>query len=74
MRQKKADTPLRNTRRARTLTQAQLASLVGVSQQTIAKAERGIVELRPDVQVLVATILGSTRQELFPPREEAVAS
>lgn len=63
---KKTNTPLKNLRRARTLNQAQLADLVEVSQQTISKAERGILHLTPDVQERIAAILGSSREALFP--------
>lgn len=61
-----AASPLRNVRRARTLNQADLARLTGVTQETISKAERGILRLSPDVQERIAAILGASRQELFP--------
>lgn len=63
--------PLRNLRRARTLNQSDLARLVGVTQETISKAERGALRLTPDLQTRIATVLGAPRHELFP---EAVAS
>jgi transcriptional regulator with XRE-family HTH domain len=67
-------TPLRHLRRARTLSQADLAKLADVSQQTISKAERGVLHLTPDVQIRIATILGAPRSEVFPTQAEAVAS
>ena len=65
----KTDSSLRNIRRTRTITQSELAALAGVTQETISKAERGLLQLRPDVQARVAAILGVTRQELFPVEE-----
>lgn len=63
---KKTHSALENLRRARTLNQATLADLVGVSQQTISKAERGLLPLTKDVQERIATILGVERREIFP--------
>lgn len=59
-------TPLKNLRRARTLSQQDLARLSGISQQSLSKIERG--QLRPsrDVQARLAAILGSSPGELFP--------
>lgn len=66
-------TPLANLRRTRTLTQAQLARIAGVSPQTIAKVEAGKLNLRVDVQSRLAAILGVSRSELFPEETQAVA-
>lgn len=66
-------TPLANMRRARTLNQAQLAALAGLSQQTISKAERRRLRLGLDVQFRLAAILGVSRNELFP-EDEAVSA
>lgn len=63
---RKPDSPLRNVRRARTMNQEQLAALVGVTQETISKAERGILRPSPDVQQRIAAVLGVSRHELFP--------
>jgi transcriptional regulator with XRE-family HTH domain len=73
---KKNASPLANIRRARTLSQADLANLSKLSQQTISKAERGLLPLSKDVQELIATILGVSRQEAFPEptAQEQVAS
>lgn len=70
---RKPSTPLRNIRRTRTLNQSDLARLVGVTQETISKAERGKLRLSPDVQARIAAILGVSRHEVFP-ESEAVAS
>lgn len=70
-RRRKADSPLRNIRRSRAISQEQLADLVGVTQETISKAERGVIGLTADVQTRIATVLGSSRSELFP---EAVSA
>lgn len=69
---RKQNSPLRNIRRARTMNQSELARLVGVTQETLSKAERGVLKLSPDVQARIATILGTPRHELFP--DVAVAS
>lgn len=62
----KAQSPLRAIRQARRINQHQLAMLAKVSQQTISKAERGILHLTFANQELIATILGASRAELFP--------
>lgn len=66
MAKRKVHSPLRNLRRTRTIDQETLARLAGITQESLSKAERGILRLSPDVQALIATILGSTRDELFP--------
>lgn len=71
MPQKQHDSPLRTVRRARQMTQKQLAMIVRVSHQTISKAERRILNLTFDKQELIATILGASRSELFPPDDSA---
>lgn len=68
----KAPSKLRNIRRTRTITQTELADLVGVTQETISKAERGLLQLRPDLQARIAAILGTSPHELFSESEEAV--
>ena len=70
----KRSSPLRNLRRTRTISQEDLARLAGVSQETISKAERGVLRLRPDVQALIVAILGGSRDELFPEPDQEVAS
>jgi transcriptional regulator with XRE-family HTH domain len=62
----KSDSLLRNIRRARTLSQSELAQLVGVSQKTISAAECGRLHLKPTTQTRIATILGVSREDLFP--------
>jgi transcriptional regulator with XRE-family HTH domain len=59
---------------ARTINQSDLARLAGVTQETISKAERGLLRLSPDVQARLAVILGVSIAELFPPPDrQAVA-
>lgn len=70
---RKLESPLRRVRRARSLNQEQFAGLIGVTQESLSKAERGKLRLSRDVQELAATILGVSRRELFP-TEEAMAS
>lgn len=53
------------------MSQSDLAQLVGVTQETLSKVERGLIQLRPDLQARIAAILGSSRQELFPDPETA---
>ena len=57
-------------RRTRTLSQEALAHLVGISQESLSKAERGVMALRPDVQARLAAILGVPPEDIFPAREE----
>jgi len=52
-------------RRARTMTQTDLAHVVGVTQETISKAERGRLQLSRDVQARIATVLGTSVDDLF---------
>jgi transcriptional regulator with XRE-family HTH domain len=50
--------PLRQLRRLRGWTQAQLAEAAGVTRVTIQKLERGVREPRPSTMVAVARALG----------------
>jgi putative transcriptional regulator len=61
---------LRNLRRARTLNQHDLARLVGISQQSLSKIEKGILAPSVDVQARIAAILGVSRADLFPTSDE----
>jgi transcriptional regulator with XRE-family HTH domain len=56
--------PLRNLRRARTLNQQDLARLVGISQQSLSKFEKGTLVPSVDVQARLAAILGASRADL----------
>lgn len=66
--------PLRNIRVARTISQADLARLVGVTQETISKAERGMLNLSADVQARISTVLGSRLEDVFPGTQQTVNS
>ena len=66
---KPAVTPLRNLRRARTLNQETFAQLLGVSQQTLSKYERGLLVPSRDMQAVMAAILGVSVDTLFPDGE-----
>lgn len=70
----KTFTPLRNLRRARTLNQADLARLVGISQQTLSKYESGRLEPSADVLARLAAILGVSARDLSPTHHEEVPS
>lgn len=59
-------------RRTRTLSQEELARLAGITQESLSKAERGLIQLRPDVRARLAAILGVPSDDLFP-TNEAVA-
>jgi len=72
MRKPTVATPLRQLRKARTMNQTALAGLVGVSQQTIAKYERGVVVPPVAVQARLAAILGVSVADVFP-QPESVA-
>ena len=61
-----AQSALRNVRRTRTISQAELAQLADMSQAVLSKAERGVITLRPDIQERLAAILGTSRADLFP--------
>lgn len=54
------------------MNQADLASLLGVSQQTIAKYERGVVVPPVAVQARLAAILGVGVADVFPVPSESV--
>lgn len=56
------------------MNQSDLARLVGVTQETISKAERGTLNLSADIQARIAAVLGASRHELFPASDAAVAS
>lgn len=66
-------TPLRNLRRARTMNQADLARLLGVSQQTLSKYENGTVEPPAHMKARLAAVLGVSVHDVFP-EPESVAS
>jgi transcriptional regulator with XRE-family HTH domain len=62
--------PLQNIRKARTLTQEQLAGLLGIRQQSYAAYEKtGKRRVVPsvDVQARIAAILGTSIEALWPP-------
>lgn len=66
----KHNSPLRNVRRARTLNQTQMATLLGIVQQTYSKYESGILVPAQDVQARIAAILGTSVDALWPTLEE----
>ena len=57
---------LKKFREARGLSQKELADVVGVSQQHIAKLEAGIHPVRLGVAVLISGALGKSMHEIFP--------
>ncbi len=57
---------LRRYRKARTFTQAEMARLIGVSQQTYARYEAGLNPTPPPIQAQLAAMLGAGDHVLFP--------
>lgn len=55
------------------MSQEQFAGVIGISQETLSRMERGQQPVTRDVQELMATVLGVPRLELFPDSEMAVA-
>jgi len=66
-----AATPLKALRRTRTLTQLQMARLLGVSQQTYSKYESGVIRPEPVLRARIAAILGVSVQEVWPERRSS---
>lgn len=48
------------------MSQEDLARLADITQESVSKAERGLIRLQPHVQERIATVLGAPREELFP--------
>jgi DNA-binding XRE family transcriptional regulator len=67
---RKTPNHVRNLRRARTMNQSDFARLVHISQQSLSKIERGLLHPRPDVQGLIAAVLGVSRADVFPPPDD----
>lgn len=63
-------TPIRLLRRARTLTQYDMARLLGITQATYSRYESG--KLLPDIytRARIVLLLGGDLAELFPPPEQ----
>ena len=59
------DNALRDFRRARTLNQFTVASVLGITQQTYSKYESGRLPVPPQHQQRLSTLLGVSRDELF---------
>lgn len=57
---------IRLARRAAELTQVQLAAAMGVAQQVVSAWEKGLYGPRDHKRTLLARILGTTVEELFP--------
>ena len=62
--------PVRERRRAQRVTQAELASAVGVSRQTVVSVEKGDYAPSVYLALRIARALESTVEELFPIEEE----
>jgi transcriptional regulator with XRE-family HTH domain len=57
------------SRMARTLNQTDLGSLVGLKQRQISRIEEGVITPPIDIQIRLASILGVSRHDIFPPTE-----
>ncbi|MET9326237.1 helix-turn-helix transcriptional regulator [Tsukamurella sp. NPDC003166] len=62
--------PVREHRRARRITQAELAQEVGVSRQTVVAVEKGAYAPSVYLALRIARALETTVEELFPMQEE----
>lgn len=62
--------PVRAHRKARRLTQADLAAEVGASRQTIIAIEQGDYAPSVFLALRIARVLGATVEELFDPKKE----
>ena len=69
--QKTEPTPLQHLRRARTMNQQQLASMVGISQQHLSKIERGLLPAAKALKVRLAAVLGVAEGDLDASRDVA---
>lgn len=58
--------PLRQMRLTRTMKQDDLARMVEITQESLSKAERGLIQLRPEIQARLAAVLGVSPADLFP--------
>jgi DNA-binding XRE family transcriptional regulator len=67
-------TPLGNVRKSRTLNQAQMATVLKISQQHYSKIESGRVAATPDLRVRIAAILGVSVSDVFEAEQEAAGA
>lgn len=63
--------PVRERRRGRRVTQAELAATVGVSRQTVVSVEKGDYAPSVYLAIRIARALDSTVEEMFPLKEES---
>lgn len=72
---KRTVTALEHIRRTRTLNQAQVADVLGISQQHYSKVERGLLPATPAIRARLCALLGKQEDELFPSAQpESLAS
>lgn len=62
----RAVNPLRLRRISKAMTQSELASRAGISQQLLSKLEGGIIQLKVDKAIELAEILGCRPAEIMP--------
>lgn len=74
MKRPKPSRPLARVRKARMLSQQDFSGLLGVSQQTVSKYERGVLVPPRDLQALMAAILGVGVETLFTDGEPDAAT
>lgn len=66
-------TPLANLRRARTLSQADVSRVLGISQQHLSKIERGLLHPSADIRARLSAILGVSERDLWSQPEHETA-
>ncbi|ADG80677.1 Transcriptional regulator, XRE family OS=Tsukamurella paurometabola (strain ATCC 8368 / DSM/ CCUG 35730 / CIP 100753 / JCM 10117 / KCTC 9821 / NBRC 16120/ NCIMB 702349 / NCTC 13040) OX=521096 GN=Tpau_4108 PE=4 SV=1 [Tsukamurella paurometabola] len=64
------ENPVRTRRRARRVTQAELAATIGVSRQTVVAVEKGDYAPSVYLALRIARALEATVEELFPLEKE----
>lgn len=56
---------IREARKARSISQGQLASIIGVTQGAVNQWEHGLTKPRPDKLLLLSEILGISVEEIL---------
>ena len=63
---------MRRLRKTRTLSQADMARVLDISQQTYSKYESGLLQPPPEMQAHIAAVLGTSIDALWPTPQEAL--
>lgn len=62
---------LRRALKLARITQEQIEAVTGISQATISRAVNGIGDLTPEIRAKLASHLGCSVEDLFPPKDVA---